>query len=91
MNKESEASGKNVAVDRVVNCFNCKHWRGDKVKQAKSLLESGAVCMDVQHGWPEEGTCEIMSYWADVEVNGDAWAEVKINSNFMCNRHERDS
>lgn len=72
------------------NCLTCKNWKGDKFSMNRMVKESNHIAMDLKHGWPLEGDCDIQYQWSDIEINGDATADLIINANFGCILHEHD-
>jgi hypothetical protein len=68
-------------------CLTCIHWVGDK-ERVWEMIRANPICMDLQHGYPLDSDCNAMFEFIDIEVHGDAWAEIRFNANFGCIYHQ---
>ncbi len=71
------------------NCLTCKCWNGDREKTWDTIKKHGSMVMDKDWGYPESGTCKMFSDFAELEIEGNAWAQVVFEGSFGCIYHKR--
>jgi len=68
-------------------CVTCKHWSGDRDKDMERFEES-PISMDIDNGWASNGSCGEQYRWAEIDINGNATADLTIPASFGCVLHE---
>ena len=68
-------------------CLMCGAWGGDREAQFRAVAEN-PTCMDLKKGWPMDGSCNQWPLSLNLEITGDATAELTFDANFGCIRWE---
>jgi hypothetical protein len=74
-------------------CYTCLHWENDARRRMGDTIarwKREGHDLTLIDGVAEDGVCRDGPQGVNVEIHGDAWADVTTDANFHCPGYEKD-
>ena len=79
--------GRVLVVKYRDRCLTCVHWDGDR-ENVWEMIRTNEACMGLDRGYAPMAGCQQMFEFIDIEIHGDAYAEIEFDASFGCIYHK---